>query len=117
MTRVLPPTPDPPDEIRVSRVTLTIGGRRYEFTHRIESREITRGPADVIAMPDNRKAIARMGWPPPIQPIADDVGHPARNTAHTAAPRSAKPSSAGSTASQRRARSPSNRDRVLSNRK
>ena len=46
---------DTDDEVRVSKVVMTIGGRRYEMVHTISSREITRGPADVIEMPENRK--------------------------------------------------------------
>jgi hypothetical protein len=50
MSRILTPRPDPADEIRVTKVVLSIGGRRYEMTHTIESREITAGPAEVIEM-------------------------------------------------------------------
>lgn len=50
MSRVLTPRPDPADEVRVTKVILTIGRKRYEMTHTIESREITAGPAEVIAI-------------------------------------------------------------------
>jgi hypothetical protein len=48
MSRILTPRPDPADEIRVTKVIFSIGRKRYEMTHTIESREITAGPADVI---------------------------------------------------------------------
>jgi hypothetical protein len=51
MSRLLIPRPDPADEIRVTKVIFSIGARRWEHTHTIESREITAGPAEVIAMP------------------------------------------------------------------
>jgi hypothetical protein len=55
MSRILTPRPDPADEVRVSKLMLTIGGRRYEITDRIEVREIVNGPAEVIAMPPPAK--------------------------------------------------------------
>jgi hypothetical protein len=47
----LKPRTDPPPDRHARTVTLSIGGRRYEMTWHWESREITRGPAQVIAMP------------------------------------------------------------------
>jgi hypothetical protein len=51
----LTPRPNPPDGTRVRRIVLTIGGRRYEFIQRWEHREITSGPAKVIAMPEKKR--------------------------------------------------------------
>lgn len=48
----LPPRPPAaPDHARKKSIMLRIGGRRFELTHTIETREITRGPADVVEMP------------------------------------------------------------------
>jgi hypothetical protein len=45
-----PRPPDPPDEKRVTKVLLSIGRRRWEHTFISEVREITAGPAEVIAI-------------------------------------------------------------------
>jgi hypothetical protein len=51
MSRILTPRPDPADEVRVRKLMLTVGRKRYEITDRIEVREIVSGPAEVIEMP------------------------------------------------------------------
>jgi hypothetical protein len=49
MSREMKPRPEPPaDETRVTKVVFKIGGRRWEHTHTISTREITAGPAEVI---------------------------------------------------------------------
>jgi hypothetical protein len=73
MSRELTPRPDPQairtskdpaDTIRVSKVVLTIGRRRYEMTHTIESREISAGPAEIIEIAKLRPAkLPRPGDP------------------------------------------------------
>jgi hypothetical protein len=47
----LTPRPNQPDHKHAHRIVMTVGGRRFELMHYIESREITRGPAEVIEMP------------------------------------------------------------------
>jgi hypothetical protein len=44
--------PDQPTEHYTHRVVMHIGRKRYELTSRVELREITKGPAKVIEMPD-----------------------------------------------------------------
>jgi hypothetical protein len=48
----LTPRPDPPAEHHTHRVVMHIGGKRYELTSRVELRQITKGPAKVIEMPE-----------------------------------------------------------------
>jgi hypothetical protein len=48
----LTPRPDPPAEHHTHRVIMHIGRKRYELTSRVELREITKGPAKVIEMPE-----------------------------------------------------------------
>jgi hypothetical protein len=43
--------PDPPENGYVHRILMTVGRQRFEITVRVGSREITRGPAEVIEMP------------------------------------------------------------------
>jgi hypothetical protein len=43
--------PDPPENGYVHRILITVGIQRFEITLRTGSREITRGPAEVIEMP------------------------------------------------------------------
>jgi hypothetical protein len=45
--------PDPPENgyVHVHRILMTVGRQRFEITVRVGSREITRGPAEVIEMP------------------------------------------------------------------
>jgi hypothetical protein len=38
-------------ERRAHKIILTTGGKRYEFTHHVQVREITKGPAKLIEMP------------------------------------------------------------------
>lgn len=47
----LTPRPDPPAERYTHQIILNVFGKRLEFTHHVEVREITRGPAKVIEMP------------------------------------------------------------------
>ena len=47
------PEPDPPQLRQVHKVVLRVGGKRYEFSHHMEVREITKGPATVIEMPSH----------------------------------------------------------------
>ena len=47
----LTPPPDPPAERRAHRVIMNVFGKRFELTSHVEVREITKGPARVIAMP------------------------------------------------------------------
>jgi len=47
----LTPRPNPPDDTLRGRVTMNVGGSRYEVMYCLESRVIERGPAEVIEMP------------------------------------------------------------------
>jgi len=55
MSRILTPRPDPADDTYVSRVIMTVGTTRFELIRTAEVREITRGPAEVIEMPQTEK--------------------------------------------------------------
>jgi hypothetical protein len=52
----LTPEPDPPEEHFKSVVRVRIGRQRFELRVAVEAREITRGPAEVIEMPQNSKS-------------------------------------------------------------
>ena len=43
--------PDLPVDGYVHRIRMTVGIQRFEITVRVESREIMRGPAEVIELP------------------------------------------------------------------
>ena len=47
----LTPQPDPPAERCAHKITMHVGGTRFELTPYTEVRAITRGPAKVIEMP------------------------------------------------------------------
>jgi hypothetical protein len=47
----LTPRPHPPAERYTHEIVLSVFGKRLAFTHHVEVREITRGPAKVIEMP------------------------------------------------------------------
>ena len=47
----LTPQPDPPAERCAHKITMHVGGKRFELTCRTEARVMTRGPAKVIVMP------------------------------------------------------------------
>ncbi len=48
----MPVPPDPPDARATHRVVLRVGGKRYEIALSVETREITKGPADVVPFPE-----------------------------------------------------------------
>jgi hypothetical protein len=47
----LTPQSDPPDEICVHKIIMTVGDTRFELKRYTEVRVITKGPAKVIEMP------------------------------------------------------------------
>ena len=47
----LRPRPDPPQRSHIWKIPMLVGRNRYELAIRIEMREITRGPAEIIEMP------------------------------------------------------------------
>ena len=47
----LTPQSDPPAERCAHKITMNVGGKRFELTCRTEARVITKGPAKVIVMP------------------------------------------------------------------
>jgi hypothetical protein len=47
----LTPQSEPPADRHTHKIVLNVFGKRYELTHRVEVREITKGPAKVTVMP------------------------------------------------------------------
>jgi len=52
-------SPAPPDHVSRKRVYLRVGGRRFELTHTIETREVMRGPAKVVEIPHEKASEGR----------------------------------------------------------
>ena len=55
----LTPRPNPPDDAHTGCVTMNVGGMRYEITYCVESREIKRGPAEVLQMPGSSSDVSQ----------------------------------------------------------